>query len=56
MTTIKQVLDALDFVGLRDVRIFAEDDDNICVSLNRKLDDDQSTLVKFEVAADDDPE
>ncbi|CAB5219143.1 hypothetical protein UFOVP221_30 [uncultured Caudovirales phage] len=56
MTTIKHVLDALDLVGLRDVRIFEEEDGNICVSLNRKLDDDQSTLVEFEVAADDDPE
>lgn len=56
MTTIKQALDALELIGLKDIYVFAEDDDNICLSLNRKLDDDQSTLVEFEDIAGDDPE
>ena len=56
MTTLKQALDALDLVGLKDIRVVEEEDGNLCLSLNRRLDTDDSTLVEFEDAADDDPE
>ena len=56
MTTLKQALDALDLVGLKDIRVVEEEDGNICLSLNRQLDADGSTLVEFEDETSEDPE
>lgn len=56
MTTLKHALDMLDLSGLKNIRVFEEEDGNICLSLNRKLDADGSTLINFEDAAEDDPE
>jgi hypothetical protein len=56
MTTLKQALEALEAVGLKDIRVIEGADGNIYVSLNRKLGDDQSTLIEFEDALVEDPE
>lgn len=57
MTTVTDLLKALADIGLKDATLFEDwRDGDVCVSLNRLLDEDGSTLLPFPDTNPDDPE